>query len=350
VGVGVVSLFAVFGASLSRSIEESVDRTFAGDLVLTPAGSDFGGSGLPSSTATEVAALPEVDRAAGSGYGAVTLDGDDHDMDFGDLGELATLADFDVVEGDLAAVGDRGLAVSVDVAAEHGWTVGDAVDVGFVDGATEPFTVSALYGNDTMDGTVFMELDAWQAHNPQTAFTQVFVGLADGVSVDEGRTAVEEATRGPGAPIVRDRDQFIESEAGEVQGLLNVVYGLLAIAILIALMGIANTLSLSTHERTRELGLLRAVGQSRSQLRAMVRWESVVVATFGAVEGLGLGLFLGWGLVRALNASEGFGTFSLPVGTLVTVLVLGALIGVIAGLRPAWRASRLDVLAAVSAN
>jgi putative ABC transport system permease protein len=115
-------------------------------------------------------------------------------------------------------------------------------------------------------------------------------------------------------------------------------------------MGIANTLSLSVHERTRELGLLRAVGQSRSQLRAMVRWESVIVATFGSMGGMGLGLFLAWGLVRALNASEGFGTFVVPVGSLVTVLLVGATVGVVAGLRPAWRASRLDVLAAVAAD
>ena len=102
--------------------------------------------------------------------------------------------------------------------------------------------------------------------------------------------------------------------------LLTVIYGLLAVAILIALMGIANTLSLSVHERTRELGLLRAVGQTRSQLRAMVRWESVIVATFGSIGGMGLGLFLGWGLVRALNAAEGFGTFVVPVGSLAVVL------------------------------
>jgi putative ABC transport system permease protein len=129
-----------------------------------------------------------------------------------------------------------------------------------------------------------------------------------------------------------------------------VIYALLAIAILIALMGIANTLSLSIHERTREIGLLRAVGQSRSQVRAMVRWESVLVSTFGAVGGVGVGIFLGWGLVRALNEAEGFGTFVVPAGSLLTIVLLGAAAGVVAGLRPAWRASRLDVLQAVSAD
>jgi len=134
-----------------------------------------------------------------------------------------------------------------------------------------------------------------------------------------------------------------------VDTLLTVTYGLLAVAMLIALMGIANTLSLSVHERTRELGLLRAVGQTRAQLRAMVRWESVIVATFGALGGLAIGTFTGWGLVRALNEAEGFGTFAFPVTPMLTVLLVGAGVGVLAGLRPAWRASRLDVLTAVAA-
>src|SRR5690606_18123743 len=106
----------------------------------------------------------------------------------------------------------------------------------------------------------------------------------------------------------------------------------------------------SVHERTRELGLLRAVGQTRAQLRAMVRWESVLVSGFGAVVGVALGLFLGWGLIRALDAAEGIGTLAVPVGPMAVVLAVGAGVGVLAGLRPAWRASRLDVLAAVAAE
>jgi putative ABC transport system permease protein len=112
-------------------------------------------------------------------------------------------------------------------------------------------------------------------------------------------------------------------------------------------MGIANTLSLSIHERTRELGLLRAVGQTRAQTRAMVRWESVIVALFGTVGGMGLGLFLGWALVSAL-AGEGFGSFAVPRLTLAVVVALGALVGVLAAVRPARRAARMNVLSAIA--
>ena len=115
-----------------------------------------------------------------------------------------------------------------------------------------------------------------------------------------------------GAPDPQTRAEYKASMGEQVDQMLYVIYGLLGIAVLIAVMGIGNTLALSIHERTRELGLLRAVGQSRAQLRSSLRWESVIVAVFGTVGGLGLGTFLGWGLMRALNAQEGFGVFALP--------------------------------------
>jgi putative ABC transport system permease protein len=150
-----------------------------------------------------------------------------------------------------------------------------------------------------------------------------------------------------GAPDVQTNQEFTQSIAGEINQLLTVVYVLLVLAIVIALMGIANTLSLSTHERTRELGLLRAVGQTRAQTRAMVRWESVIVALFGTIGGVGLGLFLAWALVSAL-ASDGFTLFAVPKLSLALVLALGALVGVLAAVRPAHRAARMDVLAAIA--
>jgi len=288
--------------------------------------------------------------AAGLGFGAATVDGRQEDVGFADPQALAAVADFDIVAGDLAAVDDGDLAVSADYAAEQGYALGDPVEVGFVDGVTETLTLAATYDQRAIGGNVLLPEARWSAHNPQASFFLVMVKLSDGVTLTEGRTAVEAVTAGQGGPEIMDREEFVTSQAAEIDVLLTIIYALLAVAILIALMGIANTLSLSVHERTRELGLLRAVGQTRSQLRAMVRWESVIVATFGSIGGMGLGLFLAWGLVRALNAAEGFGTFVVPVSSLAVVLLVGATAGVLAGLRPAWRASRLDVLAAVSAS
>ena len=144
-----------------------------------------------------------------------------------------------------------------------------------------------------------------------------------------------------------DRDEYIDSVAAEIDTMLYFVYGMLGVAVIIALMGIANTLSLSIHERQRELGLAgRRPGSP--QVRSTVRWESVIIALFGTIGGLGLGGFLGWGLVRALEAQEGFGVFALPIVPLAVVLGLAAAAGVLAAVRPARRAAKTDILAAIA--
>jgi putative ABC transport system permease protein len=146
---------------------------------------------------------------------------------------------------------------------------------------------------------------------------------------------------------VQTADEYVASVAGQVDQMLVAIYVLLVLAIVIALMGIANTLSLSIHERTRELGLLRAVGQTRRQVRSMVRGEAATVALFGTVGGVLLGVFLGWAMVDTL-ASEGFTSFAIPTGPLAVVLALGALVGVVAAIRPARRAARQDILEAIA--
>ena len=161
--------------------------------------------------------------------------------------------------------------------------------------------------------------DDWAPHADQLGDVVVLVDLADGVSEADGLAAVNTVTARNAAPDAQTRSEYIDSLGSEIDQMLYFVYGMLGLAVLIALMGIANTLSLSIHERTRELGLLRAVGQTRSEVRSTVRWESVIVAIFGTLGGIGLGVFLGWGLMRALVAQEGFGTFAAPVNSLAVV-------------------------------
>jgi putative ABC transport system permease protein len=192
-----------------------------------------------------------------------------------------------------------------------------------------------------------MSRDGWTPRATQNFDMNVLVGLKDGVSLADGRAAVEGVTAAYAGTVVQDRDQYVDTVAAGVNQMLALVYVMLALAIVIALMGIANTLSLSIHERTRELGLLRAVGQTRRQIRSMVRWESVVMALFGTVGGIGLGVFLGWALVKAASG-EGIGVFSAAPNQLIVVAVVGALAGVLAAVRPARSASRLDVLDAIA--
>jgi putative ABC transport system permease protein len=186
------------------------------------------------------------------------------------------------------------------------------------------------------------------AHVAQDNVTVVLVDVVDGVSLDAVKADIAAVATPFGAAEPMDRGEYTDTVAAEIDTMLYVVYGLLGVAVIIALMGIANTLSLSIHERQRELGLSRAVGQDRSQVRSTVRWESVIIAVFGTIGGVGLGSFLGWALVRALEAQEGFGTFALPIVPLAVVLGLAAAAGVLAAMRPARRAAKTDILAAIT--
>jgi putative ABC transport system permease protein len=337
VGVGVVTLFTVFAASIRTSIDDTVSRSFGGDLVVSTG--SFGGGGLDPALAPAVAALPEVRSAVGLGQGVVEVDGRGRRVTVADVASLGGLLDLDVKDGTLAT---SQLAVSE----ATGLVLGTSVPVRFVDGTTEVFSVGAVYESADVAGDYLLSREAWAPHTGQDLDSQVLVGLEAGVSLSDGKAAV---TAVAGGAEVMDRKEYVASVAQGVDMMLGIVYVLLFLAIVIALMGIANTLSLAIHERTRELGLLRAVGQSRRQLRSMVRWESVIIALFGTAGGLALGVFLGWALVQAASAA-GFATFAAPAGQLAVVLVAGAVAGVLAGVGPARRAARLDVLAAISAS
>ncbi|WP_033220820.1 ABC transporter permease [Kitasatospora phosalacinea] len=348
VGVAVVTLFTVFGASVKATLDDTVSRTFAGDLAVTAPATGAGGSGVSPKLAPAVAALPEVRTAVGLGRGVARIDGRGTQLGVADPVELARVTDLGRIDGSLAALGTDGLAVSRAEAGAHGWRLGSTVAVRFTDTAGT-FTVRALYQGGGVAGDYLISREAWRPHRVQDADTLVAVALEPGVTVQQGKAAIGRLAEEYGGPQVQTRAEYAESSASGVDMMLSVVYALLALAVLIALLGIANTLTLAVHERTRELGLLRAVGQSRAQLRAMVRWESVLVAAFGTAGGLALGALLGWALTRASDTA-GTGSFALPAGRLAVVALVGLAAGALAGLRPAARAARLDVLRAVASD
>jgi putative ABC transport system permease protein len=223
------------------------------------------------------------------------------------------------------------------------------VPVTYPDGQTEPFTIAAVFDLTDLVDSVVLPRQAWTPHAVQPRDNVVLVRLDEGVSIADGRRAVEPFTTPLAGVEVQDRDQFLGTVGAQINQQLVLIYVMLVLAIIIALLGIANTLALSLHERIRELGLLRAVGQTRRQVRSMVRGESVIIALFGTLTGVVLGVFLGWALVKAA-ASEGVGTFSAAPVQLVVVAVVGGLAGVLAARRPAKRAARLDVLAAIATD
>ena len=349
IGVAVVSLFTVFGASLKATMDQTVSRSFAGDVAVSTPSFGAGGSGLSPRLAGAIQRLPQVDTAVGLGRGVAQVDGKGRALTVTDPVALERTFDLGKVNGSLRDLGTDGIAVTRAEAGKQHLTTGGKAQLTFTDGKKQTFTVRAVYGQSELAGDYVITRAAWAPHRTQDSDTLVAVSFKDGVSTDAGKAAVQKVAVPYGSPEVQTRDDYAQSSAGGIDMMLTLVYALLALAVLIALLGIANTLTLAIHERTRELGLLRAVGQTRSQLRAMVRWESVLVAAFGTAGGLGLGAFLGWVLVRASDgASDSSFAFAIPPVQLVIVALVGLLAGALAGWRPARRAARLDVLRAIA--
>ena len=348
VGTAVVALFTTFGASIKASIDDAVDTTFTGDLVVLQ--EDFSGATMPTELAPAIAELPEVDDAVGVAFGAAAINGEGVEPTITEPAQFAGSFDLGVIAGSLVDLTAGQVAVSEQWAEEHTVGLGDTVTMSFVDGVSTPLEIGAVYTERMSFEDIIMTREDWAPHARQSGDTVLFVELADGVSIEDGKAAIAPVTERFNAPDAQTRDEYLGDVSSQIDQMLFVVYGLLGIAVLIALMGIGNTLSLSIHERTRELGLLRAVGQSRSQLRSALRWESVIVAVFGTIGGVALGTFLGWGLMRALSAEEGFGSFALPVTPLAVILGLAAVAGIVASLRPARRAARLDILEAIATD
>jgi putative ABC transport system permease protein len=167
--------------------------------------------------------------------------------------------------------------VSAAAAADQHWRVGSTVPVVYPDGSRARLRVAAIFDHPDITGDYLFTQSGWEAHAGQALDAMILVKLKPGASAAAARAAVTAVTAAAGQPRVQDRAQYLASATSGVNTILGLVYVMLALAILIALMGVANTLSLSIHERTRELGLLRALGQTRAQARGMIRWESVIV-------------------------------------------------------------------------
>ncbi|MER5880837.1 FtsX-like permease family protein [Streptomyces sp. NPDC001910] len=349
IGVAVVSLFTVFGASLKATMDRTVSRSFAGDIAVSAPSFGAGGSGLSPRLAPAVERVPVVQDAVGLGKGVAEVNGSGQALTVTDPVTLGRVFDLGHVQGSLSALGADGIAITRKEADRQHLVTGDTARLTFTDGRSQDFTVRAVYGQSELAGEYVITRAAWAPHRTQDSDRLVAVSLKDGVSTAQGSAAVRQVAERYGNPEVQTRDAYAQSSAGGIDMMLTLVYALLALAVLIALLGIANTLTLAMHERTREIGLLRAVGQTRAQLRAMVRWESVLVAAFGTAGGIALGAFLGWVLVEASEgASDTAFAFAVPPLRLVVVALVGLGAGALAGLRPARRAARLDVLRAIA--
>ncbi|MDG5803598.1 ABC transporter permease [Streptomyces ossamyceticus] len=353
VGLALVAGMSVASASMTKSFDNEIDKTLGADFVVqnqnflpfpqevTGKVRDTEGAGLVvrQRFAPVAVRLPDGKRIETT---AAAYDP-----------ELDEVANVTYAEGDsAAALADGALGMDVDFAREHDVTIGDTVPVRFPGGKDAELEVAALTDQDTADGFgmqggLFFGTGTVERYVPDGQDSALYVNAASGVGADELRAHLERTLDAYPQVQVRDQADYKELVRGQIAVLLYLVYALLGLAIVIAVLGVVNTLALSVVERTREIGLLRAIGLGRRQLRRMIRLESVVIAVFGAVLGLALGLV--WGVcVQQVLALQGMKALAIPWGTVVAVVIGSAVVGVVAALLPALRASRMNVLAAIA--
>ena len=234
-----------------------------------------------------------------------------------------------------------------DTADEKKLAVGDTVPVSFPETGKQPFTVEAIYRQQGPSNGYAISLAAYDANVADIVDNYLAVNNAPGVPSGQARTAIQSVLNDYPNASVKTQQEFKGTLAGRIDQMLNLVYVLLFMALAIALFGIANTLALSVFERTREIGVLRAVGMSRKQLRQSIRWESVLIALLGTALGAAIGLGFAWALVESMK-DKGIDVLMIPTTQLVGAVVVVAFAAVVAAALPARRAARMNVLAAIS--
>ncbi len=345
IGLALVSFVTIFADSLKVSQSKILDQAISADYILTgPANS---GVGFSPEVVKRLDQQPEIDSAAGIRFGQFRLDGAVQQLFAADPAALDRTVHTETTSGRLTDLTSGGVAIRKDVATQHGWKVGDTVPMDFVVGGRTDEPIKAIYQDNQLNGPYVLALTDYEKHFSDQLDLIALVKAKPGEPARASRAAVDRVVADFPTVQVRDQAQYKQDQANQINQLLALFYILLALAVVIAIIGIINTLALSVLERVRELGLLRALGMTKRQLRSMIRWEAIVIAVLGALLGLVVGAFFGWTVVRALHGS-GITEFSVPVGTLIGFVVFAALAGILAAVFPGRRAARIDVLRAIT--
>ncbi len=345
IGVTLMVTATVFAATLSSAVRGTLEDTVvATDIVGVSANISQLGGGLDPTVAPTIAALADVEAAVPLRSGFAEVDQEFASITGVKAADLAKVLDIGVTAGTIDTLEASTIAVHEDIAADLAVTIGDTLPVKFQQRTVE-LTVAGIYTEDGVVGGYLTDLAVLEANTPRSLDTQIFVTTNGAETV---RGEIDEILASDPTAKVKTTSEYIDDQAGQINSLLYLLYGLLGMSVLVALIGIVNTMALSIHERTRELGLLRAVGMNRTQLRRTIRYESALVALMGTTLGLGLGVFFGWLVQQA--ASDEFPAFVIPWSQLAIVAIVGIAAGVLAGVLPARRAGRLDVLDAISSS
>lgn len=386
VGVTLVTVIAVLATTTKSSIEEEIAGALEDVDYIVSAG-NFSFLGVPDGVAEQAAQIEGVETVSPVGFTFLRLlddkaraeaettttttpeagsvqsmlgvpddapPGEDVVATGIDPGTYYEVVDMGEIVGDVDSLGENTLMARESVAEERGWKVGEIVPVYFPATGRQDLRLGATYSDGLGPrDDYYMPLETL-VPNVMPGFDvdfTVFVTLEDGADRAGIRQELEALVEDRSDVVVQNLAEFVETQTSFVNVIVAIMYGLLALAVIIALIGVANTLSLSVLERTREFGLLRAVGMSKSQLRWTVRFEAAIVSVFGTLLGVVIGVAFAAAISTALAAEEpGLVSFRLPVVQLVVITVLAALAGMAAAILPARRAARLDVLEAIASE
>ncbi|AUA15848.1 FtsX-like permease family protein [Streptomyces sp. SID8382] len=349
IGLSLVTGLTVVAMSATTALHQRAENTVRADFEIT----SKNGGGLPASVHRTLAKATDVTSSSPRRQSAVRIGGDEVTLTGVDPRTIGDLLDPGFVSGSLAALGAGGgkdLLIDTSTADIYGWTMGQRVPVVYDDGGRATLRIGGIYHDDEFLPPTMMPLATLQPHLKEIEDASVLVRTKAGDS-QTARHSLERALDQNPLIRVRNTHDLAEAAGGEsITLLVNVLYGLLAMAVVIAVLGVVNTLAMSVFERTREIGMLRAVGLQPEQTKRMIRLESVLISLFGAVLGIGAGIFLGWAAGRlASDSIQGY-EMVIPWGRIAVALAGAVLVGVVAGLWPARRAARLNILTALKAD
>jgi len=346
VGLTLVSMMAVFGQSTKASVDKTIAASFSADYVVSNA------IGVPFSPVVvdQVKKVPGVDAVARFRFVAAKVGADSTQVGGIEPAPFAKAMKVKMDSGRIGALSGQTLLVESTLARQKGLVVGDKVTMSIAGNAASYPVVGTFEALPGITGWQYLtSLEALSAAGVVPADNFAYVVRAPGSDAATVRAGIAKVVAGLPTVTLKDQAEFAAEQRAPVDQMLALIYALLGLAVVIAVLGIVNTLALSVIERTREVGLLRAVGLSRRQLRTMVRLEAVIISLLGAVLGVGLGLVFGVALQRS-QADSGVEVLSVPFVQLITFVALAALVGVLAAVWPARRAARLDVLRAITTD
>ncbi len=348
IGVALVTVIAVFQASAKAGVAELFRETFKTDFQVRLVGfNDPRIAGLPPVLAERLGELPDVAVVVRDRIGDFRFAGEDgQKFLYAVDGSYDQVVAVDMAEGSMRDLGPGTAVISLAESKSQDIGLGDTVTIEFPSLETVELTVVGIHNDDPALGVpIVVDFTTFEAHSSFRLDQMIYVRMVEGTDLEAARIAIEAVTdEFPNANLT-DTEELIADFEAQIDGILNLLVVLLAFAVIIALLGIVNTLALSVSERRREIGLLRAVGMSRRQVRRMIRWEAVLIAVFGATLGLVVGIVLGSAVVVAVG--QGL-RLAFPVAQLITYLVVAALGGVLAAVLPARRGAKLDILEAIA--